>query len=693
VHVRGYQVMRLLSAQPHSRVYLASTTGSAPFVVLKELLFTLVPDTQALEAFQREAELLRQLSHPRLPSFIDAFQEGTDTETRLYLVMSHVEGVSLEEELKTHRYSEAEVLELAAQGLELLVYLHGLSPHVIHRDIKPANLLRRPDGTLALVDFGAAREVHRATAGQATLVGTLGYMPPEQLAGVARPGSDVYALGATLLHLLSRKHPSELMGEGLRLEFREHVNLRPPTLRFLERLVHPTPRKRFTTATEALEALTALRSGRASLKRVLAFVGAGLGVAGALAAGVLVLGPRLRSEGGVTSEAPRSTPSDEKTSPTKVELEIVCPDGAQQLEDLAKRIRWCSRVTPNGHPVPHGPLVRWGDRHELRERSTYADDKLHGPQVFFESGFKSREGAWRHGKKVGTWITYSSYEHKEFEKNYQDDVLEGPSFTYEYDGQVREQGAYSKGEKQGPWTRFGGVDGKEWEAVFEQGQYHGPYTAWHIDGRTVKEQGTYTHGNKTGTWVEYHPNGQKKSEGAYEQGRQQGEWRAWHDNGKPASQGLYASGKRVGPWLWWHASGPKEKEGAYDDAGQESGNWTRWYDNGKKHWSFVYQRAGIRRFTSWHDNGRMESQGMEKSEGSLAGVPSKFGPWNSWHANGRKKSTTFYREDGDREGVSTHWHDNGRKASEGHFRQDLQKGKWRWWDREGKLQREENFGT
>jgi antitoxin component YwqK of YwqJK toxin-antitoxin module len=641
--VRDYRVERVLSEQPHSRVYLATAADGAP-VVLKELAFSLVPDAQTLEAFQREAELLRQLSHPRLPTFLDAFQEGAGVETRLYLAMTYVEGRSLQEEVEAHRFNEAEVLDIAAQALELLVYLHGLSPPVIHRDVKPANLLRRPDGTLALVDFGAAREVRQATLSHATLVGTLGYMPPEQMVGVTTPGSDVYALGATLVHLLSRKPPTELLGEDLRLEFREQVNLRPLTLRFLERLVHRAPRKRFATAAQALAELEAIRSGRASRRRSLLLVGGGVSVVGWLALGLLVLPPRLqkRQDAPAASEAKaeakaETAPAQQPATTVKVgsPLDITCAAGSFLVEDSKRRSRWCGRVGDTGHQLRHGPFVRWDIEGTMLERSSYADDTLHGQQVFFIDGNKSIEGEWREGKKVGLWLAYgtSGGHHKVREENYKDGLLEGPWRSFDSDGSLQEEGTYQNGQKQGVWSRYDRRK-KVSESTYANDKLDGPYVSWHSHEKQVNEQGAYKNGEKTGRWVQYHSNGQKLSEGTYEKGR-------------------------------------------------EAGTWTKWYESGVKREVVLHQPGGVVRTTTWHDNGKMASQTRQ-----VAGK--KEGPETTWYASGKKKSQTVYKN-GQQQGLATTWHDNGRKESEGRYEADRPLGTWRWWQPDGKPQRVQNY--
>jgi hypothetical protein len=120
---------------------------------------------------------------------------------------------------------------------------------VIHRDIKPANLLRRKDGTLAVVDFGAAH-VQGATAGS-TSIGTFGYMPIEQLAGLVDATTDIYALGASLVHLLSRQEPWRVVP----LASTTPLNVSEPMRAFLDKLVAPLTADRFPSAEAALAAL------------------------------------------------------------------------------------------------------------------------------------------------------------------------------------------------------------------------------------------------------------------------------------------------------------------------------------------------------------------------------------------------------------------------------------------------------
>ncbi|WP_375764776.1 serine/threonine protein kinase [Archangium gephyra] len=251
--------MRVLSQTPHSRMYLARSPDGE-LVALKELLFALAPGAEEVEAFERESRLLRQLHHPRIPRYLASFRVGMGPATRLYLAQEYVSGESLAGRLESGTMQEAEARDVLRQVLDVLVYLQGLVPPILHRDIKPQNLIRTADGLIHLIDFGAARDLSRGTAHGATLVGTFGYMPLEQLAGTASPASDLFALGATVLHLLTGRHPSELVTEDYKLGIGGLLPVSLPFRRYLEKLVARDRSERFGSAREALAALDGLET-------------------------------------------------------------------------------------------------------------------------------------------------------------------------------------------------------------------------------------------------------------------------------------------------------------------------------------------------------------------------------------------------------------------------------------------------
>lgn len=206
-----------------------------------------------LTSFEREAEVLAQLDHPAIPRYL---HHGQLPDGRLMLVQSFARGRSLADLLREgRRFTDEEIRGFAEQVLDVLQYLQSFNPPIIHRDIKPANLVLGDDGRLRLVDFGSVKASFRTESELgSTIVGTYGYMAPEQFQGRATIQSDLYALGATLIHLLSHVPPSELPQDGLRLDFRGHIKASPGTTAWLERLLEPDPRLRFATAAQALSA-------------------------------------------------------------------------------------------------------------------------------------------------------------------------------------------------------------------------------------------------------------------------------------------------------------------------------------------------------------------------------------------------------------------------------------------------------
>jgi hypothetical protein len=193
-----------------------------------------------VELAEREARVLASLAHPRLPAYIEHFEEGG----RLYLVMQKIEGKSLGQRLKAgERLEEREVARLLHDAADALEYLHGRG--VVHRDLKPGNVIQRDDGSFAFVDFGAVRDRIRVEGGS-TVVGTFGYMAPEQFQGRALPASDVYAIGATSIALLTGRQPEELPHRGLAIDVSAALRgvASDALVRTLARMLEPDPEKR-----------------------------------------------------------------------------------------------------------------------------------------------------------------------------------------------------------------------------------------------------------------------------------------------------------------------------------------------------------------------------------------------------------------------------------------------------------------
>jgi len=203
-----------------------------------------------VELAEREATTLASLQHDLLPRYVEHFEE----DGALVLVMERIEGESLAElRKKGFVASVSDVQRLLADASRALSYLHGRAPPVIHRDLKPGNVIRRPDGSYAFVDFGAVRD-RLKLAGGSTIVGTFGYMAPEQFQGRASAASDVYGIGATALTLLTGCEPEDLPHKGLGIDVAKAVPATTPAslVRTLEAMLDPDPDTRASSVAEAL---------------------------------------------------------------------------------------------------------------------------------------------------------------------------------------------------------------------------------------------------------------------------------------------------------------------------------------------------------------------------------------------------------------------------------------------------------
>jgi serine/threonine protein kinase len=224
-------------------------------VVVKLLVFGGTVQWDDLKLFEREAQILQNLNHRRIPKYVDNFCVD-DRVLWFGLVQQYIPGISLKEKLaQGHRFTEKQVRKIAVEVLNILKVLHDLNPSVLHRDIKPSNLIWGADNRIYLVDFGAVQNQATREGVTFTIVGTYGYAPMEQYGGKATPASDLYALGATLIHLLTGISPAELPQSNLQIQFVERVNISSSFAGWLEKVTAPAPEQRFANARQALEAL------------------------------------------------------------------------------------------------------------------------------------------------------------------------------------------------------------------------------------------------------------------------------------------------------------------------------------------------------------------------------------------------------------------------------------------------------
>jgi serine/threonine protein kinase len=248
--LQRYQVMEPLGPGGKAHTYLAIDRDTGDEVAIKVMSLHGASEWKDFEMFEREAKVLAGLQHPGIPRYRDYF--ASDESGDYFLVMDLVHGRSLAEALADKvgptapRLDEAGLRRIMNGMLDILEYLHGRVPPVIHRDIKPANVILDPSGGVHLVDFGAVRVLG---SGGATMVGTFGYMAPEQLHGEAGPGADLYALGATIVALATGKPADELPHQGLAIDldaFPLPARLRP----VLRALLEPDPRRRVSSVAQ-----------------------------------------------------------------------------------------------------------------------------------------------------------------------------------------------------------------------------------------------------------------------------------------------------------------------------------------------------------------------------------------------------------------------------------------------------------
>lgn len=269
-----YQLIQCLANNASRQTWLATDTISSPnqSVIVKLLAFHAEMHWDDYKLFEREGDVLKQLNHPKIPRYQDYFTLEKSTENSLSwfgLVQNYIPGKTLQELLEDgQRFTEEQVKNIAIQILEILEYLHDFDPPILHRDIKPSNLILDDDEQVYLVDFGAVQNAAAIEGVTFTVVGTTGYAPLEQLWGKAVSASDLYGLGATLIHLLTGVSPVNLPQDNLKIKFSDRLSIDPFFVKWIERLIEPDLNSRFNTAKEALNSLNKKRFPKDSLEFV-----------------------------------------------------------------------------------------------------------------------------------------------------------------------------------------------------------------------------------------------------------------------------------------------------------------------------------------------------------------------------------------------------------------------------------------
>ena len=277
---RRYRIEEFLGRGGFGESYRARALDDGTEVTVKVLRLERLDSWKSLELFEREAEALGALSHPRIPRLVELFAtDGTRTEAlgqglrvsaalegwqaprgvRVVLVQSYVAGRPLQRILDAgERLDPAATERLARDLLAILEYLHTRPQPVIHRDLKPSNVIIDDTGAAHLIDFGAIQNrIRGAAEAGSTMVGTFGYFPQEQILGRAVPSSDLYALGMTLLAALTGRPPEEQAVDAGTGKVQAPPGLPGPLARLLHVVLEPAPMARPATAVAARAILDA----------------------------------------------------------------------------------------------------------------------------------------------------------------------------------------------------------------------------------------------------------------------------------------------------------------------------------------------------------------------------------------------------------------------------------------------------
>jgi len=253
-----YKAIEIIGRGGFGRTYLAvdETKAEKPYCVIK-LLLPRQPNInpKSADLFRQEADRLDELGqHPQIPALLAHYEFSTAQ----YLVQEFIDGQNLEEELKEGTFTEAELRELLEDLLPVLSFIHSFQ--VIHRDIKPENIIRPyANERYVLVDFGASKfATGTALARTATVIGSAGYVAPEQAMGRAEFSSDIYSLGVTCIHLLTGIHPFDLYSVGEDAWIWEQYLPQPVSVQLqqvLNRMLCKATSQRYRNASDVLQDL------------------------------------------------------------------------------------------------------------------------------------------------------------------------------------------------------------------------------------------------------------------------------------------------------------------------------------------------------------------------------------------------------------------------------------------------------
>ncbi len=254
--IGSYTLKRRLGKGVTASTWLAnysdSDTTSAP-LVLKIFDIAETDSWKPLDQFKREADTLRALNHPSIPRYIESFDMTVDGHILFVLVMEYIEGETVESYIASgKKFTEDHIERILAELADTLAYIGSLRPPIVHRDINPRNIILRPDGHIVLVDFSGVQDAIRtALYPGATLVGTAGYIPLEQVSGRATHRSDLFGAASTAVFMLTGRNPAELPMRTMKIDLSGLLYISSRLSRVLNNWLDPDPDRRTLSASQA----------------------------------------------------------------------------------------------------------------------------------------------------------------------------------------------------------------------------------------------------------------------------------------------------------------------------------------------------------------------------------------------------------------------------------------------------------
>lgn len=241
-----------------AETYLAYDKFEQMEVVLKILFLRKAKEWKYIELFERETEVLKGLKHDNIPDFLESFTIDYDDDRCFVTVQEYIKGENINQLINNgKRFDEDEIIKTTKQILKVLEYFQKQKPPIIHRDINPKNIIITADGKTYLIDLGSVQNyIITNTEDSSTVVGTFGYMSPEQSIGKATPASDLYSLGMTIIYMITGKQPGLMEQVDLKPQYHNTALSSKELQLLIELLIEPDESKRIKTAHDALSILS-----------------------------------------------------------------------------------------------------------------------------------------------------------------------------------------------------------------------------------------------------------------------------------------------------------------------------------------------------------------------------------------------------------------------------------------------------